>query len=105
MKIYGVLLCLLCLGTGCRNREVSSRSRTEEIQVIDRFYHFHVIEVDGCQYLFLELDRNNPHEGFGFFSHRGNCSNPIHIYDSVAFANSPPLDTAILRGAPVMIDN
>ncbi len=35
-------------------------------------YHFDMINVDGIEYLILEKDNNNPHEGFGFMAFRGN---------------------------------
>ena len=35
-------------------------------------WHFDKIEVDGAEYLILEKDNNNPHEGFGFMSIRAN---------------------------------
>jgi len=44
---------------------------------------FDIIEIDGCEYLILERDRNNPHEGFGFMSHKGNCKNSIHYHNLI----------------------
>lgn len=35
-------------------------------------YHFDKILVDGIEYLILEKDNNNPHEGFGFMAFRAN---------------------------------
>ena len=61
------------LFTGCENRplqdnsEISPREIHENIQ-----FHFDEIEVDGIEYLILEKDNNNPHEGFGFMAFRAN---------------------------------
>ena len=35
-------------------------------------FHFDRITVDGVEYLILERDNNNPHEGFGFMAFRAN---------------------------------
>lgn len=35
-------------------------------------FHFDKIRVDGIEYLILEKDNNNPHEGFGFMAFRAN---------------------------------
>lgn len=35
-------------------------------------FHFDPIQVDGVDYLILERDNNNPHEGFGFMAFRAN---------------------------------
>ena len=49
------------------NSEISPREIHENIQ-----FHFDEIEVDGIEYLILEKDNNNPHEGFGFMAFRAN---------------------------------
>lgn len=87
----------------CKNQEVGKLSfHTYEIKQLEQQYHFHVVEVDGCHYLLLELDRNNPHEGFGFFGHRGNCPNPIHYTEQKTALNRyPPSSKDILEGTPL----
>lgn len=49
------------------NSEISPREIHENIQ-----FHFDEVEVDGVEYLILEKDNNNPHEGFGFMAFRAN---------------------------------
>ena len=57
----------------CQNRPLSDNSemRPREIHE-DIEFHFDEIMVDGVEYLILEKDNNNPHEGFGFMAFRGN---------------------------------
>ena len=85
---------------GCKNREIHYGEPTMREVTQESAYHFSVLIIDGCEYLILELDRNAPHEGFGFFAHRGNCSNPIHRYDSAAWQDFPPSDEPLLLGVP-----
>ena len=102
--LCGILLSVLLLAcSSCQNEEINrTTSQTHQIAQVSQQYEFHVIEIDQCQYLFLELDRNNPHEGFGFFSHRGNCPNPIHYKDPVKILELyPPSLKHILEGVPL----
>lgn len=63
----------LLLFWSCENRPLSDNSemRPREIHE-DIEFHFDEIMVDGVEYLILEKDNNNPHEGFGFMAFRGN---------------------------------
>lgn len=63
----------------CENREVHANDEEEggtetfkDMPVVGIESHFNVITVDGVEYLILERDRNNPHEGFGFMAVRAN---------------------------------
>lgn len=66
-----ILVCLIF--SGCKNRAINEgeafkpKERHENIT-----FHFDPIEVDGVDYLILERDNNNPHEGFGFMAFRAN---------------------------------
>ncbi len=59
--------------SACRNKALNEgeafkpKERHENIT-----FHFDPIEVDGVDYLILERDNNNPHEGFGFMAFRAN---------------------------------
>jgi hypothetical protein len=66
----GLLLIVL---EGCQNRPLQDNSemKTREIHE-DIEFHFDAITVDGVEYLILEKDNNNPHEGFGFMAFRAN---------------------------------
>ena len=89
---------LLC--TACENREINrTTSQMQQLNQLEGQYEFHVIKIDNCEYLLLELDRNNPHEGFGFMSHRGNCSNNIHYVDQKnALRLYPPSKDPVIEG-------
>lgn len=70
-------LLLLAIGAfmtqSCENRDLNEglEFRAREIhEKVD--YHFDKIDVDGIEYLILEKDNNNPHEGFGFMAFRAN---------------------------------
>ncbi len=77
MKIQPIhilsLISLIVLLGSCRNRAINEgeafkpKERHENIT-----FHFDPIEVDGVDYLILERDNNNPHEGFGFMAFRAN---------------------------------
>ena len=55
--------------------EHSTEMEMEKIPVED----VEIITVDGCEYIiYKHSPRSNT--GFGFMAHKGNCSNPIHIY-------------------------
>lgn len=43
----------------------------------DNGYNFIVVKIDGCEYI-------EARSAYGYFSyaHKGNCSNPIHIYNT-----------------------
>lgn len=65
--------------TSCENREVHANNEEEggtetfkDMPVVGIESHFNRIVVDGVEYLILERDRNNPHEGFGFMAFRAN---------------------------------
>ncbi len=69
---------MLCI-VGCKNREVHASDEEEgnkdtfnDMPVEGIETHFNRIVVDGVEYLILERDRNNPHEGFGFMAFRAN---------------------------------
>ena len=94
---FGIFLALFFIFS-CENREVSLGYSMEEVEMSSFAHKFHVLEIDGCHYLFLELDRNNPHEGFGFFAHRGNCPNPIHKYNEDALRENPISPLSVISG-------
>ena len=40
-----------------------------------------VIIIEDCEYILYKKTKGN-NQGFGFMSHKGNCNNPIHIYQT-----------------------
>ncbi len=63
---FGILI-------SCENQALhdSEEFRPREIHE-DIQFNFDRIMVDGVEYLILEKDNNNPHEGFGFMAFRAN---------------------------------
>lgn len=94
-------VCCLLIAWGCENREANPETGVSIGEIHESGeYHFTVIEADGCEYLMLMLDRNHPHEGFGFLAHKGNCRNPIHIYNMEGYQPTE-YDSSIVVGRPI----
>jgi len=52
----------------------------EQIEKINQ--NLVIVEIDGCEYIIAEWKATN-NRGYGFMSHKGNCKNPIHIYNQL----------------------
>ena len=68
-----ILLTAFCL-FGCSNRDINEGEEFRLRAVKDSFdnVEFAKVTVDGVEYLMMERDNNNPHEGFGFMAFRAN---------------------------------
>lgn len=69
------LICaiLVLFLVGCENRALHDSEEFKPREIHENIeFHFDRIEVDGVEYLVLEKDNNNPHEGFGFMAFRAN---------------------------------
>ena len=42
-----------------------------------------ILVIEGCEYIVYKDGRGSNH-GFGYMSHKGNCNNPIHIYNDLS---------------------
>lgn len=74
-KIYQPIffVILFILSFGCENRDINEGEAFQPREIHeDIVFHFDKIKVDGIEYLILEKDNNNPHEGFGFMAFRAN---------------------------------
>jgi len=71
---YLQLILLVMILSSCENRELNEGEKFRPRQIHDNFNnsHFTKVTVDGVEYLMLERDNNNPHEGFGFMAFRAN---------------------------------
>ena len=59
--------------TACQNRDINEGEEFKPREIHENIqFHFDKIQVDGVEYLILEKDNNNPHEGFGFMAFRAN---------------------------------
>ena len=74
MKKYLAFLAI-CIGfTSCENKDLNEGEEFRPRELHDNFKdsHFTRVKVDGVEYLMMERDNNNPHEGFGFMAFRAN---------------------------------
>lgn len=74
MKKFCLILSIgICL-VSCKNRDLNEGEEFRPRVIEDNFKdsHFTRVRVDGVEYLMLERDNNNPHEGFGFMAFRAN---------------------------------
>ena len=74
MKISLTILCSFLILLSCKNRDLNEGEEFRPMEVHDSFQgsHFAKVTIDGVEYLMMERDNNNPHEGFGFMAFRGN---------------------------------
>ena len=74
MKRLALLLLVTLLFGACENRDINEGEEFRPRSLQDSFVdsHFSRVTVDGVEYLMLERDNNNPHEGFGFMAFRAN---------------------------------
>ncbi len=74
MKTGKIILLGLIILASCKNRDLNEGEEFRPRVLQDNFEdsHFTKVTVDGVEYLMLERDNNNPHEGFGFMAFRGN---------------------------------
>ena len=80
--ILSVILFILVVPIGCKNQSLSEDEKFATREIHENVqWHFDKIDVDGVEYLILEKDNNNPHEGFGFMSIRAN--NILQKQDSI----------------------
>lgn len=71
-KLTIYISAFLLLTSSCENREVNPETGPDFSEIHDNLeYHFDRVKIDGYEYLILERDRNNPHEGFGFMALNG----------------------------------
>lgn len=70
--IYILVVCMTLFS--CKNRDLNEGEKFRPREVHDSFQdsHFAKVTIDGVEYLMMERDNNNPHEGFGFMAYRGN---------------------------------
>jgi hypothetical protein len=67
------LICSVCL-ISCENRDLNEGEAFKPREIHENIaFNFDKISVDGIEYLILEKDNNNPHEGFGFMAFRANA--------------------------------
>jgi hypothetical protein len=88
IRIFDALLTVgfcIWLMTGCETTEHKPRqiSVTEINTEVTKDLHFNIYKIDGCEYI-----GGTYYKGF-YLAHKGNCQNPIHIYNKVAEKEIP----------------
>lgn len=73
-KLLIPILSLSLIIASCENQDINEGEEFRPRAVSDSFEdsHFQRVKVDGVEYLMMERDNNNPHEGFGFMAFRAN---------------------------------
>lgn len=73
IKLYSAIILVAMSIQGCKNRNINEGQAFRPREIHENIsFHFDKITVDGIEYLILEKDNNNPHEGFGFMAFRAN---------------------------------
>ncbi|MEQ8241746.1 MAG: hypothetical protein RIA69_21205 [Cyclobacteriaceae bacterium] len=73
MKASYYLTIAIFLLISCENRDLNEGEAFKPREIHENIsFSFDKITVDGVEYLILEKDNNNPHEGFGFMAFRAN---------------------------------
>jgi len=73
MRGFYYLIITVALLVSCENRELNEGEAFKPREIHENIsFSFDKITVDGVEYLILEKDNNNPHEGFGFMAFRAN---------------------------------
>lgn len=60
---------------GIKNKNIEEKSNNGLNDELETFIY------EGCEYL-IYISANNSNSAYGFMAHKGNFSNPIHIYNS-----------------------
>ncbi|MEP5613863.1 MAG: hypothetical protein ABJP45_16550 [Cyclobacteriaceae bacterium] len=84
------VIILAILLVGCSKVQDAEDKPKEENAALDfsKNNEFETIVIEECEYIIVKKSpRSN--QGFGLMSHKGNCKNPIHVYNS--------MDTAQLK--------
>ncbi len=74
MMRYTIFFLVLIGLSACKNRDVNEGEEFRPRPIKDNFddSFFTKLTVDGVEYIMMERDNNNPHEGFGFMAFRAN---------------------------------
>lgn len=69
----GTILLAIVLLQSCENKSLHDADDFKPREIHEQMpMNFDKVEIDGVEYLVLEKDYNNPHEGFGFMAFRAN---------------------------------
>lgn len=83
MKILASTILILTVLTSCNLQDAKTDNGNSEISTIEQeiknisVNKLSVIVYDGCEYIIYKEDKA-ANSSYGFMTHKGNCSNPIH---------------------------
>ena len=85
VRVLLLLATWALLACNAKQEESGSPVEEEAERVLKGIHgdHFEIVSIDGCEYLIYEHSARS-NQGFGFMSHKGNCSNPVHICEPAA---------------------
>ncbi len=88
MHWSSLVICFFFVLISCQPRHSSydDSDRTEIEEESDQLEalrpdQFEILEIEGCEYLIFQHTAGT--HGFGYMTHKGNCTNPIHCYREV----------------------
>ncbi len=63
--------------------EIDSELEKTTEEIIKSLYNddAEIITIDECEYIVIKYTFSK--DSYGFMTHKGNCSNPIHVYNEV----------------------
>lgn len=89
-----LFLLVSCEPVSDKSETTPSILQTENLINKMDIHDLEILEIENCEYIFYKKGLGT-NKGFGFMAHKGNCKNPIHIYnnlntikDSIPIVNS-----------------
>lgn len=70
MLIFIAFAIVSCDDASYRETQVKENQETGEVTYVTRGVTFHVVEIDGCEYLMGS--NSGGYDGYGYLSHKGN---------------------------------
>jgi hypothetical protein len=73
-----IIACIVGITEDKKQQKIRNTTiQTNQLLMIDGGDTYKVVVFDGCQYI-----KTSQHIGYGILSHKGNCTNRIHIYNN-----------------------
>lgn len=73
------LLLIVSISFSCSVKDIDGEGGLPEVKTKAEFNieNVEVVTIDSCEYIIIREDKDQ-NSSYGFMSHKGNCSNPIH---------------------------
>ena len=97
MKLSFYLFFSILIISACNQKPVVDEDselehQTEEIIHKIQEGDLEILTIDNCEYIVFK-DYKGSNHGFGYMAHKGNCSNPIHVYRDTIPQSSDKTET------------